>query len=285
DDKECIELIKKLLSFMPQNWKEKPPRIDTGDDPNRMDEALDELIPDDPKKAYDMKEVIKRTVDNGEFLEIKPNYAMNMIVGFARYDGYPVGIVANQPRILAGTIDIDASDKAARFIRFCDCFNIPIITFVDAPGYLPGIEQEHGGIIRHGAKMLYAYSEATVPLVTCIVRKDYGGAVAAMGYKLLGADILLAWPTAEIAIMGAEAAVNVLYAKELKKVEDPEKFREEKIKEFREKFSNPYYQASKLIVDAVIRPSETRPWIINCLDMLKDKEKKPPEKKHGNIPL
>lgn len=288
NDKECIELIRKLLSYLPSNWKEKPPRVETDDDPMRMDEKLNSIVPDDPKKPFDMYEIINRVVDKGSFLEVKKNFAPNIITGFARLNGETVGIVANQPKWLAGCLDINASEKAARFVRFCDCFNIPIITFSNSPGYLPGVDQEHQGIIRRGAKLLFAYSEATVPKITVLVRASYGGAAAAMANKWLGTDIVLAWPSAEMTVMGAKEAVSVLYYKEIQKIEDPNekrKFIEEKAREFEEKFSNPYHLAERMAIDEIIIPSETRPWLIHCLKMLRNKDVKHPKGKHRNIPL
>ena len=239
----------------------------------------------DPNKAYDMKEIILEVVDSGDFLEVQGNFARNMITGFGRMNGKSVGIIANQPKVLAGSIDVDSSDKAARFIRFCDSFNIPVITFVDTPGYLPGVSQEHSGIIRHGAKLLYAYSEATVPKVTVIVRKAYGGAYIAMCSKHLGADTVYAWPSAEIAVMGPEGAANIIFKKEIKASDNPEEKRQEMIEEYRSKFSNPYIAASRGYVDDIIDPSATRPMIISALQMLESKRESRPAKKHGNIPL
>ena len=285
DDKECLEMVKKLLSFLPSNYKEKPPVVDTGDDPNRRDEGLSEIIPESLTAPFDIHRIITKVVDNGDFLEVKARFAQNMITGFARLSGYPVGIVANQPLVLAGSIDCDASDKAARFYRFCDSFNIPIITFVDVPGYLPGLEQEYKGIIRHGAKMLYGFCEATVPKLTCIVRKAYGGAFAAMGPKVMGADIVFALPTAEIAVMGPEGAVDILYRKELKAAEDKAQFRKQKVEEYHEKFTTPYYGASSQRIDIIIKPSETRPQLIKALEILKAKVQTILERKHGLMPV
>ena len=285
NDEECLQMIRKLLSFFPPNYREKPPVVDTGDDPNRCDESLLEVVPESRKGAYDMRTIITKVVDNGDFFEVKKAFARNMITGFARLGGQSVGIVANQPLVLAGTLDSDASDKAARFYRFCDCFNIPIICLVDVPGYLPGVKEERKGIIRHGAKMLYGYAEATVPKITCIIRKAYGGSHDAMGAKALGADIHLAWPSAEIAIMGAEGAADILYRREIEAAEDKEQFRQQKIEEYRQTFSNPYYAASKQVTDIVIRPQETRPYLIKVLEMLKNKREYRPDKRHGNIPL
>ena len=284
-EEECFELIRRLLSYIPSNNMEDPPYVETGDDPGRTDERLNSLMPDDPDKPYDVKEVIRSVVDNGEFLEVQPHFAPNIVVGFARLNGHSVGIVANQPLWFAGALDINASCKAARFVRFCDAFNIPIITFVDVPGFLPGIEQEHGGIIRHGAKLLYAYCEATVPKITVILRKAYGGAYDVMGSKHSGADINLAWPTAEIAVMGPEGAINIIFRRELAKAEDPETLRRQLVAEYRRKFANPYVAAQKGYIDDVIEPSETRPRLIAALEMLLNKREARPYKKHGNIPL
>lgn len=285
NDLDCIAKIKKLLSFLPASYLEKPPIKPTQDNPDRWEERLLEILPDSPKKVYDMRRLIPLIVDEGDFFEIKPNFARNMITGLARMNGRPVGIVANNPFFLASAIDCDAADKAARFIRTCDCFNIPLISLVDVPGYLPGIKEEHKGIIRHGAKMLYAWKEATVPKITCVIRKAYGGAFAAMGNKELGTDLVLAWPTTEIAIMGAEGAVRILYRREIEAAEDKESMREQKIQEYREKFMNPYYTASKRQLDILIRPQETRPQIIRALEMLENKRVTRTERKHGNIPL
>jgi len=285
DEETCLTQVRRLLSFLPQNNVEDPPYVPPTDDPQRMDEALDTLVPDDPSKPYDMKEVIARVVDDGDFLEVHQHFAQNLIVGFARLDGHPVGIVAQQPMVLAGVIDIDASDKGARFIRFCDCFNIPLVTFCDTPGYMPGVAQEHGGIIRHGAKMLYAYAEATVPKVAVITRKAYGGAYIVMSSKHLRGDINLAWPSAEIAVMGPEGAVNIVFRRDLKAAEDVEARRAELVQEYRDKFANPYVAAGRGYLDAVIAPHETRPRVIAALRMLENKRDSLPPKKHGNIPL
>lgn len=284
-DADSIEKIKRLLSYLPSNNMEDPPVVDTGDDPERIDEGLDTILPEDPRKMYDMKDVIYSLVDNGEILEPHEHYARNIIVCFARMGGQTVGIIANQPKVLAGCLDVDASDKATRFIRFCDAFNIPLITIADVPGYLPGKEQEWRGIIRHGAKLLWCYSEATVPKITLVTRKDYGGSYLAMCSRDLGADIVLAWPTAEIAVMGAEGATNIIFRKEIQAAKDPDAEREEKIQEYRNLFSNPYIAAARGYVDAVIRPRETRPRIIKALEMLKTKQESRPQKKHGNIPV
>ncbi len=282
---DTLFLIRKLLSYLPQNNMEDPPFVDTGDDPLRREEALDDLIPDDPSKPYDIKEVIQLVMDNGEFYEIHKSYAMNIVVGFARLGGHSVGIIANQPAVLAGVLDIESSEKAARFIRFCDSFNIPIITFEDVPGFLPGTVQEHGGIIRSGAKLLYAYCEATVPKLTVITRKAYGGAYDVMSSKHIRGDLNLAWPTAEIAVMGPDGAVNIIFRKELAAAADPVAKKAELVEEYREKFANPYVAAGRGYVDDVIEPRETRPRLINALEMLSNKRDSNPPKKHGNIPL
>jgi acetyl-CoA carboxylase carboxyltransferase component len=263
---------------------EDPPVVPTGDSPDRTDPALDSIMPDNPMGAYDMKELIGSIVDNGDFFEIHENYAQNMIVGFARLNGRSVGIIANQPKVLAGCLDIDSSDKATRFIRLCDSFNVPLLTIPDVPGYLPGKQQELGGIIRHGAKLLWCYSEATVPKMTLIVRKDYGGSYLAMCSRDLGADMALAWPTAEIAVMGADGAANIIFRKEIQESPDPKAKRAEKIEEYRNLLYNPYIAASRGYIDGVILPSETRPRLINALEMLRTKRESLPPKKHGNIP-
>jgi propionyl-CoA carboxylase beta chain len=278
-------MIRQLMSYLPANNMEDPPRIQPSDSPTRSEEALDSIIPDNPNKPYDMKAVIQHIVDDGEFFEVQEHFALNIIVGFSRLNGRPVGIVAQQPRALAGVLDINASDKAARFVRFCDCFNIPIITFVDVPGFLPGTDQELNGIIRHGAKLLYAYCEATVPKITVITRKAYGGAYDVMSSKHVRGDINYAWPTAEIAVMGAEAAVNILFKDEIEKAEDSEQKRKELIAEYTAKFNNPYIAASRGYIDEIIEPRNTRPKLINALEMLKNKRDSNPPKKHGNIPL
>jgi propionyl-CoA carboxylase beta chain len=286
DEVEAFEVVKRLLSFLPSNFKEKPPHINSEDSPHRKNVELLNLVPDDPKKPYDMYKVINSIVDNVDFLEIKKDFAKNIIIGFARLNGNPVGIVANQPLFLGGSITIDSSDKQARFIRFCDCFNIPIIFLMDVPGYLPGKSQEQGGIIRHGAKVLFALSESKVPKISIILRKGYGGAVMAMGGNHeMGTDYVFAWPGAEIAVMGSEAAVEVLYAKQIANAPDPNAFRKGKIKEYEEKFANPFWCASRRIVDDIIEPKETRSRITSALELLSSKEIERPQKKHGNIPL
>ncbi len=278
-------LVRKLFSYLPQNNMEDPPFLPTDDSPLRREPALDSIIPDDPSKPYNIKDVICLLVDDGEFYEIQEAYAQNIVVGFAHLGGHTVGIVANQPAYLAGVLDIDCSEKAGRFVRFCDSFNIPILTFVDVPGFLPGLEQEHGGIIRSGAKLLYAYCEATVPKITLITRKAYGGAYDVMSSKHIRGDINLAWPSSEIAVMGPEGAVNIIFRKELAKAKDPEKKRAELVEEYRTKFANPYIAASRGYLDDVIEPSTTRARLINALEMLSNKRDSNPGKKHGNIPL
>jgi acetyl-CoA/propionyl-CoA carboxylase carboxyl transferase subunit len=284
-EEEALDQIKRLLSYLPQNNVEDPPRVEPYDDPERRDDALETIVPDEPRKPYDMTDVIGSVVDENSFFEVQENYAKNMVVGFARLDGRSVGVVANQPRVSAGTLDIQASEKASRFVRFCDSFNIPIVTFVDVPGFMPGTDQEHNGIIRHGAKLLYAYSEASVPLLTVITRKAYGGAYDVMASKHLGADVNYAWPTAEIAVMGPKGAVNVLYREELDDAENPDELRDQLIDEYREEFANPYTAADRGYLDAVIEPTETRPRLIQDLEMLASKREESPDKKHGNIPL
>jgi propionyl-CoA carboxylase beta chain len=305
DDQECLAMVRELLSFLPSNNLDDPPRKATQDDPARADAALDTIIPTESNQPYDMVDVIARVVDDGYFFQVQEHFARNIVVGFARMAGRPVGIVANQPAFLAGVLDINASVKGARFVRFCDAFNIPLITFEDVPGFMPGIQQEHGGIIRHGAKLLYAFAEATVPKLTVITRKAYGGAYCVMSSKHLRTDVNLAWPTAEIAVMGPEGAVNIVYKRELdvmirqaeamwpqgKAFTEEEKLavlaeaRKEKVEEFRERFANPYVAAERGYIDAVIRPSETRRRLNSALDMLATKREKNPAKKHGNIPL
>jgi len=285
DDRECLGLIRDLLSFLPSNNLDDPPRTATADPPDREDASLDGLVPSATNQPYDMLDLIHVIADEGYFLEVHRHYAKNLIVGFARLDGRPVGIVANQPAVLAGTLDIDASVKGARFVRFCDAFNIPLVTFEDVPGFLPGTVQEHGGIIRHGAKLLFAFAEATVPKVTVITRKAYGGAYCVMSSKHLRTDFNYAWPTAELAVMGPEGAVNILYKRELDAASDPSRVRAEKVAEFREKFATPYVAASRGFVDEVIRPRETRRKLISALRNLETKRDKNPPKKHGNLPL
>ncbi|MCC6568432.1 MAG: methylmalonyl-CoA carboxyltransferase [Anaerolineales bacterium] len=281
---DTLFLIRKMLSYLPQNNMEDPPFLIT-DDPLRMDETLDSIIPDDANKPYDIKDVIRPIMDGGQFFEIHENYAQNIVVGFARLGGHSVGIVANQPAVLAGVLDIDASEKGARFVRFCDSFNLPIITFEDVPGFLPGTNQEHHGIIRSGAKLLYAYCEATVPKLTVVTRKAYGGAYCVMSSKHIRSDINLAWPTAEIAVMGPDGAVNIIFRKELEKAKDPVARKAELVADYREKFASPYVAAERGYIDDVIEPKETRPRLINALEMLSNKRDTNPAKKHGNIPL
>lgn len=285
DERQTLSMVRRLLSFLPSNNMEDPPRMKPTDAPDRMDETLDTVVPADPSKPYDMKDIILRVVDDGDFMEVHENYAANLIVGFARMDGRPVGIIAQQPKVMAGVIDINASDKGARFIRFCDCFNIPLITFCDAPGFLPGMAQEHGGIIRHGAKMLYAYCEATVPKLALITRKAYGGAYIVMSSKSLRTDINLAWPSAEIAVLGPEGAVNIIARKEIKAADDPAVKRAELVEDYRTRFADPYVAAAQGYIDDVIEPRETRPRLIKALEMLQNKQSTNPPKKHGNIPL
>lgn len=284
-EQHCLEMIRLLLSYVPQNNMEDPPYQRPLDDPLRSEEALDTIVPDNPNRPYDMKEIIRLIVDEGEFFEVHEHFAQNIIVGFARFNGRSVGIVANQPAVLAGVLDIDSSVKAGRFVRFCDCFNIPIVTLVDVPGFLPGVGQEHGGIIRHGAKLLFAYAEATVPKVTVITRKAYGGAYDVMSSKHIRGDVNYAWPSAEIAVMGPQGAVNIIFRREIARADDPDARREELVAEYRERFANPYIAAQRGYVDDVIEPHQTRQKIISALEMLQNKRLKNPPKKHGNIPL
>ena len=284
-EEECLYLVRRLLSYIPSNNVEDPPYVPPTDDPLRMDEELNHIIPENPNKPYDMHEIIGRVVDNGEFLEVHEHWAQNIIVGFARFNGRSVGIVAQQPSVLAGVLDINSSTKGARFVRFCDCFNIPLVTFEDVPGFLPGVGQEHGGIIRHGAKLLYAYCEATVPKITIITRKAYGGAFDVMSSKNVRGDVNLAWPTAEIAVMGPEGAVNIIFKEQIEKAADPEAERQRLVEDYRQRFANPYVAAARGYIDDVIEPRETRPRIIAALEMLKNKRDSNPPKKHGNIPL
>ena len=285
NEADTLYLIRKMLGYLPQNNMEDPPFVQNNDDPLRMEEALDTIIPESPDKPYDIKEVIRLIVDNGEFYEVQENFASNIVIGFAHLGGHSVGIVANQPAVLAGVLDIDASEKGARFVRFLDSFNIPIITFEDVPGFLPGTHQEHNGIIRAGAKLLFAYCEATVPKLTVITRKAYGGAYIVMSSKHIRGDINLAWPTTEIAVMGPDGAVNIVFRKELEKADDPVKRKAELVAEYREKFANPFIAAKRGYIDDVIEPKETRPRLINALEMLENKRDANPPKKHGNIPL
>ncbi|MFD3163222.1 acyl-CoA carboxylase subunit beta [Herpetosiphon sp. NSE202] len=285
DEDECFEQLRTLLSFLPLNNMDDAPVIEPSDDPERMDDALQSIIPDQPKKPYDMKAVIELIVDDGFFFEVQPHFAPNLVIGFARLDGMPVGIVGNQPAALAGTLDIDSSVKGARFVRFCDAFNIPLITFVDVPGFLPGINQEYGGIIRHGAKLLYAYCEATVPKLTVITRKAYGGAYDVMASKHIRADFNFAWPTAEIAVMGASGAVSIIFRKEIAESADPVATNAELIHNYEERFANPYIAAERGYVDSVIEPRETRPALIKALRLSRTKRQSLPPRKHGNMPL
>jgi propionyl-CoA carboxylase beta subunit len=285
DDRACLALIRELLSYLPSNNMADPPAVECTDDPQREDPELDRAIPENPNQPYDMKELILRILDHGRFLEVHEHFARNLVVGFGRLGGRAVGVVANQPAVLAGTLDIDASVKGARFVRFCDAFNIPLVVFEDVPGFLPGTAQEFGGIIRHGAKLLYAFAEATVPKITVITRKSYGGAYCVMASKHIRTDLNLAYPTAEIAVMGPEGAVNIIYRRELEAAEDPERLRSERVREFREKFANPYVAAQRGFVDEVIEPRLTRPKLIRGLTLLASKRDQNPPKKHGNIPL
>ncbi|WP_409270575.1 acyl-CoA carboxylase subunit beta [Neobacillus sp. SCS-31] len=284
-EEEVLESVRKLLSYLPQNSQEKPPHVDEGKTGDDYRPDLVDCIPFDPIRPYDVRVVINHVVDEGSFMEIHRDFAKNIVVGLARIKGDTVGLVCNQPKVMAGGLDIDSSDKASRFIRFCDSFNIPIITFEDVTGFFPGVKQEHGGIIRHGAKILYAYSEATVPKLTVILRKAYGGAYVALNSKSIGADLVFAWPNAEIAVMGPQGAANIIFAKEIENSPDPEKVRQQKIEEYREKFANPYVAAARGMVDDVIDPRETRIKLVQALEMLKNKQETRPAKKHGNIPL
>ena len=285
NEEQTLAVIRELLSFVPDNNMEDPPKKETSDPPDRTNEDLNDIVPDDPNQPYDIRKIITEVVDDNYFFEVQEFYAKNIVIGFGRLGGNPVGVVANQPDHLAGVLDINSSDKAARFVRFCDAFNIPLITFEDVPGFLPGVAQEHGGIIRHGAKLLYAFSEATVPKITLITRKAYGGAYCVMASKHIRADINYAYPTAEIAVMGSEGAVKIVYKSEINGAEDKEKLREKKVDEFREKFANPYIASEKGFVDEVIEPKFTRPKLIAALKMLENKRDQNPPKKHGNIPL
>ncbi|HXZ78441.1 MAG TPA: acyl-CoA carboxylase subunit beta [Terriglobales bacterium] len=285
DDAECLSMMRELLSFIPSNNLEDPPRRDCSDPVDRADDALDSMVPAESNQPYDIKDVIRAVVDDGYFFEVQELYATNIVVGFARLNGRSVGVVANQPAILAGVLDISSSIKGARFVRFCDCFNIPLITFEDVPGFLPGVQQEHGGIITHGAKLLFAFAEATVAKITVITRKAYGGAYCVMASKHIRADVNYAWPTAEIAVMGPEGAVDIVYKRELDRATDREQMRRQKIEEFRDRLANPYVAAERGFVDAVIQPHETRKRVIQALEMLDNKRDKNPGKKHANIPL
>lgn len=284
-EQEALELCRTVLSYLPSNNVENPPYVNIGDDPLRMDDELNSIVPLDPSEPYSMQEVIARVVDRGTFLEFQPTWARNAIIGLARIGGHTVGIVSQEPSIMAGVIDIDAADKITRFVRMCDCFNIPLVTFVDSPGFLPGVDQEYRGIIRHGAKVLYAYSEATVPKISVITRKAYGGAYVVMSSKYLGTDVNYAWPSAEIAVMGAEGAVNILFRKEISQAPDPDAERARLAEEYRRNFNNPYHAASAGYVDDIIEPRETRPKLIASLTALQDKYSPAPPRKHGNIPV
>ncbi len=285
NDSEALEVAKKLISYLPDNYLQEPPQVTCDDPVDREELSLREAVPTDPTKSYDVKDVITEILDNREFLEVHALYAQNAVVGFGRLGGRSVGIVANQAKYLAGVLDINSSDKIARFVRFCDAFNIPLLTFVDTPGYLPGTSQEHGGVIRHGAKVLYAYSEATVPKVTVILRKAYGGAYIAMSSRHLGGDAVFAYPQAEIAVMGAEGAANIIFRKEITTAKNPEEIRKQKIEEYKEQFANPYIAASRGYIDDIIDPKDTRKIVANALEFLRTKSEEPVQKKHGNIPL
>jgi propionyl-CoA carboxylase beta chain len=285
DEPDCLALLRQLMSYLPSNNQEDPPVVKTSDDPRRMDERLDTIVPDDPGKPYDMKDVIRMVVDDGEFLEIHEHYAQNMVIGFARLDGRPVGIVANQPAVLAGVLDIKASVKGARFVRFCDCFNLPLVTFTDVPGFLPGVDQEHGGIIVQGAKLLYAFCEATVPKLTVITHKAYGGAYNMMSSKHIRGDYNVAWPSAEISVMWPEGAVDFIFRQEIAEAAQPEARHAGLVQTYRDQYANPYVAAGRGYLDDVIEPRETRPRLIAALRMLENKRKSNPPKKHGNIPL
>ena len=285
NDEECLATIRKLIGFLPSSFESLPPRKETSDDPARALDKLETIVPEDMKRAYNILQVIKTIVDDGEFFELKAKFARNLVIGFGRLDGYPVGFVANQPMFLAGSLDVDASDKAARFIRFCDAFNIPVITLMDVPGFFPGKEQEEKGIIRHGAKMLYAYAEATVPKITIVLRKGYGGAKQALCTREMGADQLFVWPGVELAVMGGGGAVNVLYKREIEQSPDPAKTRAEKIAEYQERFNGPFEALAKQFAHAAIRPHETRKRLIQSLEILRFKKESRPNKKHGLMPV
>jgi len=285
DDEDCLGMIRRLIGFLPANFEQPPPRRESKDDPARPLDSLEKIVPEDMKRAYNILQVIKAIVDESDFFELKAKFARNLVIGFGRLDGYPVGFVANQPMFLAGSLDVDASDKAARFIRFCDAFNIPIITLMDVPGFFPGKQQEEKGIIRHGAKMLYAYAEATVPKITIVLRKGYGGAKQALCTREMGADQLLVWPGVELAVMGGGGAVNVLYRREIEQSADPAKTRAEKILEYQERFNGPFEALSKQFAQAAIRPAETRKRLIQSLEVLRFKKEERPRKKHGLMPV
>jgi acetyl-CoA carboxylase carboxyltransferase component len=285
DEKSCLDEVRYLLSFLPSNNLEEPPRVDTGDDPERLVPEVGELIPPSPNQPYDMKKVIAAVVDDGEFFEYHGLWAMNLVCGFARIDGHVVGIVGNQPQVLAGVLDIESSEKGARFVRTCDSFNIPLVTFVDVPGFMPGTDQEYGGIIRHGAKLLYAYCESTVPRIQIITRKAYGGAYVVMNSKSIGADLAFAWPSAELAVMGPQGAVDIVYRRELATSTDAASRRAQLVEEYTERFANPYLAAERGYVDDVIDPAETRKVLSRSLDLLRSKREELPKRKHGNVPL
>jgi acetyl-CoA carboxylase carboxyltransferase component len=285
DEATCLETVRYLLSFLPSNNLEDPPYYEPDDDPTRSCDGIIGLIPDAPNKPYDMKKVIAEVVDDGDFFEVQSLWAMNIVCGYARIDGHVIGIVGNQPQVLAGCLDIEASEKAARFVRTCDAFNVPLVTFVDVPGFLPGTNQEYGGIIRHGAKLLYAYCEATVPRVQIITRKGYGGAFVVMNSKSIGADIAFAWPSAEIAVMNANGAANIIFRREIEAADNPVERRAELIEDYTERFANPYSAAERGYVDDVIDPRDTRKVLVESLNMLRTKKEKLPQRKHGNVPL
>jgi propionyl-CoA carboxylase beta chain len=285
DEESCLEDVRYLMSFLPLNNLELPPRVEPHDDPERMEEALDTIVPDDPSKPYDMREVIALIVDDGEFFEVQEHFARNIVVGFSRLDGFPIGVVGNQPAHLAGVLDIESSEKAARFVRTCDAFNVPLLTFTDVPGFLPGTSQEWGGIIRHGAKLLYAFTEATVPKLTVVTRKAYGGAYDVMNSKHMLADFNFAWPTAEVAVMGPEGAVNIIYRRDIADSPTPDERREKLIADYKAHFANPYSAAERGYLDDVIEPHQTRPKLIRALRTLQTKRVEQPKRKHGNIPL
>jgi len=285
DDRECVLLVKKYLSFMPSSCEEPPPFVATDDPVSRREESLLDLVPDNPRRAYDMHKVIAEIVDNGAFFEIKKDFATSIVIGFARFDGWPVGIVANNPMVRAGSLDVDAADKGARFIRFCDAFNLPLVNLQDVPGYLIGNESERKGIIRHGAKMLYSYANATVPKITVVLRKAYAGGYLAMCSKDLGADFVFSLPTAEVCLMGPEGAVNILFRKEIGAAADPAAVRQEKLTEFFDRYVNPYYSAALQHVDDIIDPREMRPNIIRALELSRNKQDQLPHRKHGNMPV
>jgi propionyl-CoA carboxylase beta chain len=285
DEESCLEDVRYLVGFLPSNNLEMPPRVEPYDDPERTEESLGEIVPADPQKPYDMRDVVSLVVDDGDFFEVHEHFAQNIICGFARLDGFPVGIVGNQPKHFAGVLDIEASEKAARFVRTCDCYNVPLITFTDVPGFLPGTDQEWNGIIRHGAKLLYAFTEATVPKLTVVTRKAYGGAYDVMNSKHMLADFNFAWPTAEVAVMGPEGAVNIIYRKDLASSPTPDERRQKLMDDYKARFANPYSAAERGYIDDVIEPAQTRPKLIRALHALQTKRVPQPQRKHGNIPL